>query len=526
MNVTRKVSQFASHILARWEGQQWLALLPICLLAFLLRVVFLDLRPPHFDEGINGWFVDQVWGNGYYDYDPSNYHGPLYFYLLLLAELILGRDIVSFRFMTALISTGIVGIVALHYRWFGRSAYWAAAALAVSPGMVFYGRYAIHESLLVLGLLLILYGGIRWHHERDRVALLCMAAGVVTSVATKETFIIHFGTWAIATLMAYCLTRFVIKHESWGPAEKLATSDSVSLAYSLKVLAGALVVLILLYTGFFQDSGGIGEIRSAVSNWFTTGTSQLSGHEKPFYYWLELLIHYEWPFMVALCAMPLLYWHPSLWSWRLGIAAFGILLAHSIIPYKTPWLVVSVFFLLAFVFGFLIDLCLQKLSRANALIAISLSSALLFLSLFKTLQLNFIDHTNFDEPYVYVHTSPDVKDLMANIESVVSMNPQHHNMRIAIPAPDPWPLPWLLGPYPGLSFTANSSADVIVTERNSATETERLIGEAYYKLPFQLRDMQQTRWVYYRRELFEIVPGVDSNQAAILVGPGSQDTGR
>src|SRR5256885_10867893 len=48
-------------------------------LAAFLRVLLLGMKPPHFDEGINGWFVDQLVKNGYYKYDPTNYHGPLHF---------------------------------------------------------------------------------------------------------------------------------------------------------------------------------------------------------------------------------------------------------------------------------------------------------------------------------------------------------------------------------------------------------------------------------------------------------------
>ncbi len=44
------------------------------------------MKPPHFDEGINGWFVDQMRKNGFYRYDPTNYHGPLHFYILFLAQ--------------------------------------------------------------------------------------------------------------------------------------------------------------------------------------------------------------------------------------------------------------------------------------------------------------------------------------------------------------------------------------------------------------------------------------------------------
>ena len=39
-------------------------------------------KPIHFDEGINGWFSMKMNQMGFYKYDPQNYHGPLYFYLL------------------------------------------------------------------------------------------------------------------------------------------------------------------------------------------------------------------------------------------------------------------------------------------------------------------------------------------------------------------------------------------------------------------------------------------------------------
>ena len=77
----------ASDYLQRWkvrfEGTDWVPWLILALAAFL-RFFLLGIKPPHFDEGINGWFVDQVMKNGFYRYDPTNYHGPLHFYVLVL----------------------------------------------------------------------------------------------------------------------------------------------------------------------------------------------------------------------------------------------------------------------------------------------------------------------------------------------------------------------------------------------------------------------------------------------------------
>jgi hypothetical protein len=69
----------------------------IVALAALLRVLFLGVKPPHFDEGINGWFVDQMTKNGFYRYDPTNYHGPLHFYILFLSQTLFGRNVWALR---------------------------------------------------------------------------------------------------------------------------------------------------------------------------------------------------------------------------------------------------------------------------------------------------------------------------------------------------------------------------------------------------------------------------------------------
>src|SRR5688572_6077482 len=90
----------------------------LLVIALLLRVWTLDIKPPHFDEGINGHFVIRMWKEGYYHYDPTNFHGPLYFYFLQLSELVFGRGVFAFRFVTALMSVGIVYLVGLHRRFF------------------------------------------------------------------------------------------------------------------------------------------------------------------------------------------------------------------------------------------------------------------------------------------------------------------------------------------------------------------------------------------------------------------------
>src|SRR6185436_12981409 len=105
-------------------------------LAALLRFFLLGIKPPHFDEGINGWFVDQMVKNGFYRYDPTNYHGPLHFYVLLLSQSLFGRNVWAIRLPVVLVSIACVWFALKFESLVGRNvSRIAALAMAVSPGL-------------------------------------------------------------------------------------------------------------------------------------------------------------------------------------------------------------------------------------------------------------------------------------------------------------------------------------------------------------------------------------------------------
>src|SRR5213075_106296 len=119
--------------------------------AAALRFFLLGMKPPHFDEGINGWFVDQMVKNGFYRYDSTNYHGPLHFYILFVCQTLLGRNIWAIRLPVVLASIFAVFLTLRFEPFVGRrTSRLAALAMAVSPGFVFYGRYSIHEVWLLV----------------------------------------------------------------------------------------------------------------------------------------------------------------------------------------------------------------------------------------------------------------------------------------------------------------------------------------------------------------------------------------
>ena len=170
----------------RAAGMDWTPWMIIALGAFL-RLLLLAMKPPHFDEGINGWFVDQMTKNGFYKYDPTNYHGPLHFYVLFLSQTLFGRNLWALRLPVVLASIFCIRLCFRFEPFVGRNVTrWAALAMAVSPAFVFYGRYSIHEVWLLLFSMFFILGALGLWRFGTRNYLWYAIAGFVGMVLTKE----------------------------------------------------------------------------------------------------------------------------------------------------------------------------------------------------------------------------------------------------------------------------------------------------------------------------------------------------
>src|SRR5437660_4151757 len=188
------------NALADSEWTPWL----IVGLAAFLRFLLLGMKPPHFDEGINGWFVDQMVKNGFYKYDPTNYHGPLHFYVLFLSQTLFGRNLWALRLPVVLVSISCVWLTLKFELFVGRTvSRLAALAMAVSPGFVFYGRYSIHEVWLLLFSMLFILGLLGLWQRGTVNYLWCAGMGLAGMILTKETYIIHVGCAVIAAVVTW-----------------------------------------------------------------------------------------------------------------------------------------------------------------------------------------------------------------------------------------------------------------------------------------------------------------------------------
>lgn len=504
-------SKFAREYQASRVGQRlpiWLFML-LCV-ALFLRSFALDWKPPHFDEGINGHFVHEMWRVGYYKYDPTNFHGPLYFYFLQMIQLLFGDGIVAARFGTGLLSVAIVFVIAQLRQFVGRAAVWAAVIVTFSAGFVFYARYSIHESMFILLQVIFVYGYYLWQEQRSRFAFTLMTIGIFGAFATKETFFIFFVTWAIALSMSRIDRFFPIQAEEL-KAEELKAEEpkarSQSPAEREDQIAIVLVVsmaTLMLFTGFFMNDDGLVDMFRAYGFWTRTGVTG-TGHEKFFGYWITLLWKYEWPLLIALGLTPLVFFRGAKNERQWALVAFGTWLAYSLIPYKTPWCVLDILWPLAMVVGFLIERGPRKVV-GSILIAATLVSGVAML------RVNFKTYDTPSEPYVYVQSSEEFKAVMDLIYNERNRVPESLNMRVMVLNRDSWPMPWIFQDYPHLEYGKIDAvdpvgADVILFDAQDRPKLEAKLTGKYWAMPFQIRDSYEKGFAFLNFERFQnVVP--------------------
>src|SRR6266404_3631389 len=463
-------------------------------LAAFLRLFLLGIKPPHFDEGINGWFVDQVMHNGFYRYDPTNYHGPLHFYVLLLSESLLGRNLWALRLPVVLVSIGCVWLT-----------------LKFEPLV---GRYAIHEvwlqffsTMFILGLLGLWKSG--------RLNYLWYAGmGMAGMILTKETYAIHLACAVIAipVLMVSCALSRVPDAK---PAKQ--TWRYIDLAMVLGVGATAIIVF---YSGTFLNWNGVKGLYQAFKAWTETGAAG-HGHEKPWDYWLKLMgpslergradfLGYELPMLAGLILCVFCQKFKNFSLRYLAIYGVGTLIAYSYVKYKTPWCIISFGWPFLFIFGAAVLLVRPK----HLQIAYRAIGVLLCISLGSCIWLNYFRCSSPDEPYAYVQTYNDVFKLTKPLLTLAKRNPAYYHLTGHLIRTSTYPLPWVLGDfdrvgyYEGGNMPANLDGDFLLVQEDKIKDVESKLKGAYYTEMMTLRNFQEPSKIFFSAKVFkEFFPG-------------------
>lgn len=483
----------------------------VLILAALLRFWALDIKPAHFDEGINGWFADRLKQTGFHAYDPTNYHGPLHFYAVFVSQELLGHSVFALRLPAILAGLlGIAAILRLGPAFFGRpAALLAAFGMAVSPAFVFYTRYSIHESTLVLFNILFFFGVLGLWKNGTRGALFLAIGGLAGMVLTKETYLLQAGSLLLAFPCLALWNRIVPPTDPFRPAARQWNARDAVVAAAI-----ALGVIVFFYSGTFMNWPGVHGLWKTFAAWFETGIES-GGHAKTDFdllgplntYWLWLAWKYE-AFVLAGIAASILCMLPQSPVPRLtAIYGCGLLLAYSVIPYKTPWCII------AWAWPFLLVAPAVAMSLRRAALRNAAMGLLLLLALVdagRMLRLNFREFANPAEPYVYVQTFPEINLLTRPLLDAARNNPAMLLVRGEILIASYYPLPWILGDFPNIAYFGAEiwperiTADFVVVEEKRKAEALGRMEPGYYEVPFRLRDSMEPCVALFRESVFPI----------------------
>ena len=435
-----------------------MAVAMIAAVAVALRTVRLEDRPVHPDEANQAWKLGELLETGAYRYDPHDHHGPALYYLawplvrLQSGGVFAASAMAFYRLTPALFGVALAMMALAAARPLGPTEALAAAALtALSPAMVAYSRFFIHEMLLVaftFGLLLSV-----WRHAVAPTWRSAAAAGLSLGLmqSTKETWLVAVAALALAVAATV-------------PPRELRRHLAAHVGHILLGLGVAAAVSLLFYSSFGTNPRGPLDAWTAYATYLGRGVAaDATAHRHPVGWYLGLLIGR--PAGVGVrggeVLILLLGLTGLLAAWRrpvvpgaaavarraLGLFAVVLTAAYSLLPYKTPWCLLSFWHAWILLAGIGAAILLETLPRPLPRLLAGLLLAAGALGLGRDAWLAATrDAAHPRHPYAYAQTSRAFLDLVRRLEELRQATPAGEALTVFImaPAEDTWPLPWYL----------------------------------------------------------------------------------
>jgi predicted membrane-bound mannosyltransferase len=412
------------------------AAIAIAAVAGAARFADLAARPMHADEAIFAYKLGRLLETGAWDYEPGEYHGPVLHYVTAAVAWACGaRSHTGLTETIVRIVPAVIGVLTamtplLLVPILGRmQALAAAALLAISPAMVYYSRYYIPEILLVFLTACLVIIVLRFLKEPGW--LTAVSAGLLAGLmfAVKET-----GAAAAAVLAAAAV----------------ATRPRFSGTAKYVMCAGTVAVILIAFLIGPHDA------YSAMRTYAARGFSGTS-HAHPWHYYLRLLVSQEW--LITLLAIAAFITGKT--GRFFAVFAGGLLLLYSLIPYKTPWCVLSSVYGLALLagagFGGFGSVRTAWLRRA-AYATVSLATIVWAIQSYRVSHPKAADPGN---PYAYAYTSRDIYSVAERLEALSNVHEAGRGMPVqVISAGNIWPLPWYLRHYSKVEWRRAITADM------------------------------------------------------------------
>ena len=471
-------------------------ILAVAAVALAFRLPALSDRPMHGDEAIQAVKTGTLWETGKAEYDPALYHGPTLAYLtvpvlwLTKAGDFAGTKEWMYRLVPALCGVALALVpflLAGEMGWVAATA--AGLLLAISPVFVYYSRYYIQETPLVLFTALALAGGWRFLSGGTKALgfgpwwgiLAGTAAGLM--LATKET-----APLALVAMIA----AFLIVRRGRVDSRRFVMPGAV-----------AAVIAALVFSGFLAHPTGILDALRSPLNYLRLAAGG-GDHVHPWHYYLGLLVWARpqpggpvWS-EAAVIALSIIGAWPRRAASRPGASLLKFLpwytafvfVLYSAIPYKTPWCVLTGYLGVVLLAGAGCAALVRSNRPVRTAAVLLLGVAGLHLG-WQAWRGSFVFASDRRNPWVYAHPVEDVKRLGQLVQDLTSAHPDGRAMLVRIVTPDYWPLPWYLRRLTRVGYWSAVpdavDAPVVITSSALEKAVDRRLDGDYQEMYFGLR---------------------------------------
>lgn len=439
------------------------------LAALILRLPGLSDRPMHHDEANQAVRCSELQRSFVYAYDPTDHHGPsLYYFSLPSAWLFAGRDFggtheLTFRLVPVLFCVLLLLLFLLISDGIGRDAVVISMLFAaVSPVLVWYSRFYIHEMLLICFTAGVIASG--WRYLQSGRPGWAAMSGLFLGlmISTKETWIIA----AAAMLIAAGATAVWCRLDRRTPR----CENEIQLYDCIAALVAAIAVIFLLYSSFCMNMRGLIDAVRSYAVYFKRGISG-GAHIHPWYYYIGLL-RYEsgitcFALIGAVCISCNIGREPHTRRLSRFLLVYTLLLTilYSVIPYKTPWCICSIMCGMVLLAGIGVgSIAAVVRSRSVRYIVYCSAAVVAVILAWQSWRLNGSWRSGRGNPYVYIESSPDVKRLTKRLDELARLDRDGYNSMIQVIAPPDrmWPIPWYLRKFRNTGYwTVRANPEII-----------------------------------------------------------------
>ncbi|MGD9580185.1 MAG: flippase activity-associated protein Agl23 [Vampirovibrionia bacterium] len=455
-------------------------------------------------------YAKHLINNSAYKYDPV-YHGPFIYYVGDLVFNIAGKhSIYLLRLPMAISSVLALFYIFLYRRFLGNFGFVVTLSLvALSSGLVYYSDLANYEdyisTLNILGVGLLLLGV-----YKKKPSILFLSGVVLLILMTiKETALIAWfsivAAFVLMNIMLYIKQRpsITLKYfEDFLINLYKGQYNSIIKPYLLPCILTfivGLVIFVVLYSSFGGNISGVHDGLTSWMYWKNTGAS--SGHVKKFGYYTELIYTYDFFLTFLFLSASLIIIFSSRDKYKLFITFWAITLwfVYSVIPYKTPWLIINFLIPFAIVAGIGWEIIYNIYNKFSYRVIISsLIVIMLVNTSLVTIDVKCFRYDDPDNMLTYVHTYREFEEEIKALYTLVMASPDGYNTEVSVAAPEYWPLPSYLFNFTKVGYFGgvkgrdlNINAPIIINDTRDNPELIEYLLESDVNDYVKLRDFNQ-----------------------------------